>query len=204
MNARPNAKEALAALWRVAGQPDAPLEAVTLSGSEPALPSSFAIGTAAQASIAAAALAASELWRLRSGRQQPVSVDMRNAAIEFRSERYMRVNGEPPEELWDKIAGLYRCGDGRWVRLHTNFPHHRDGVLKLLGCDYSREAVRHALEGWQAEKFETAAAEAGLVVSMTRSFAEWDAHDQGRAVANLPIFSIEKIGDAPAQPLPHG
>ena len=196
--------EALAALWRHAGQRETALGAVEFTGSEPALPSCFAIGTAAQASIAASALAAAELERLRTGRQQRVTVDMRDAAIEFRSERYMRLNGEPPKELWDKIAGLYRCGDGRWVRLHTNFPHHRDGVLKLLGCDYSREAVQRALEGWEAEKFETAAAEAGLVVTMTRSFSEWDAHDQGRAVAGLPVFSIEKIGDAPPEPLPAG
>ena len=108
---------------------------MTLTGGEPALPSSFAIGTAAQASIAASALAAAELWRLRTGRQQQVSVDMRDAAIEFRSDHYVRVGSDPPKEVWDKIAGLYRCGDGRWVRLHTNFPHHRDGVLKLLGCD---------------------------------------------------------------------
>src|SRR3954469_5304672 len=156
--------EALAALWRLGGQREAALNAVELTGSEPALPSSFAVGTAAQASIAASALAAAELWRLRTGRrQQRVSVDVRDAAIEFRSERYMRVNGAPPEELWDKIAGLYRCGDGRWVRLHTNFAHHRDGLLKLLGCDYSREAVQRALESWQAERFETAASEAGLV-----------------------------------------
>jgi crotonobetainyl-CoA:carnitine CoA-transferase CaiB-like acyl-CoA transferase len=194
--------DALAALWRHAGQPDAALEAVTLTGAEPALPSSFAVGTAAQVSIAAAALAAAEVSRLRTGRQQHVSVDMRNAAIEFRSERYLRVAGAGRGEIWDKIAGLYRCGDQRWVRLHTNFPHHRDGVLKLLGCEYSREAVQHALDAWQAEKFETAAADAGLVVSMTRSFAEWDAHPQGRAVAALPVFSIERIGDAPPRPLP--
>src|SRR5256885_10138862 len=74
----------------------------------------------------------------------------------------------------------------------------------LLGCDYSREAVQRALDGWQAEKFETAAAEAGLVVTATRSFAEWDAHAQGRAVAGLPVLLIEKIGDAPPQPLPPG
>ena len=129
---------------------------------------------------------------------------MRDAAIEFRSDHYVRVGSEPPQEVWDKIAGLYRCGDGRWVRLHTNFPHHRDGVLKLLGCDYSREAVQRALDGWEAEEFETAAAEAGLVVTMTRSFAEWDAHRQGKAVAALPMFSIEKIGDAPPQPLAAG
>ena len=194
----------LTALWRHAGQRDDALEAVALTGGEPALPSSFAVGTAAQASIAASALAAAELWRLRTGRQQRVSVDMRDAAIEFRSERYMRIAGAARGEIWDKIAGLYRCGDARWVRLHTNFPHHRDGVLKLLGCEYSREGVQRALDGWQAEAFETAAAEAGLVVTATRSFAEWDAHGQGRAVAGLPVFSIEKIGDAPPLPLPPG
>jgi len=197
-------QEALAALWRHAEQRDDALDSIELTGSEPALPSSFAVGSAAQGSIAAAALAAAELWRLRTGRQQRVSVDMRNAAIEFRSERYMRLNGAPPEDLWDKIAGLYRCGDGRWLRLHTNFPHHRDGVLKLLGCDYTREAVKATLNGWAGETFESAAAQAGLVVTMTRSFAEWDAHAQGQAVASLPAFSIEKIGNAPPQPLPPG
>src|SRR5882757_4969021 len=175
MNAVANSQDVLAALWRSAGQPDAALEAADLTGTEPVLPSTFAVGTAAQSTIAASALAAAELWRLRTGKQQRVSVAMHEAAIEFRSERYLRIAGKPAPELWDKIAGLYRCGDGRFVRLHTNFPHHRDGVLKLLGCDYTREAVQRALDGWEGEKFETAAAEAGLVVTMTRSFAEWDA-----------------------------
>src|SRR6187399_1276716 len=197
-------KGALAALWSLAHQPIEALDSIDLTGTEPVLPSSFAVGTAAQASVAAAALAAAELWRLRSGQRQRASVAMRDAAIEFRSERYMRGGGEAPKEVWDRIAGLYRCGDGRWVRLHTNFPHHRDGVLKLLGCDYSREAVQRALDGWEAEKFESAAAEAGLVVTMARSFAEWDAHPQGQAVSHLPLFSIEKIGDAPPQSLPAG
>jgi crotonobetainyl-CoA:carnitine CoA-transferase CaiB-like acyl-CoA transferase len=195
-------KDALVALWRRAGQPEDALQSIELTGAEPALPSSFAVGTAAQASIAAAALAAAELWRLRTGRRQQVGVDMRHAAIEFRSERYLRVNGEPPLDWHNKIAGLYRCGDGRWVRIHSNFPHHRDGVLKLLGCDHERAAVQRALEGWQAEAFERAAADAGLVVTMYRSFAEWDAHPQGRALAALPVFSIERIGDAPPRRLP--
>jgi crotonobetainyl-CoA:carnitine CoA-transferase CaiB-like acyl-CoA transferase len=196
------AKHVLSDIWRAAGHPEAALETVDLTGSEPALPSSFRVGTAAQTTIAAAALAASELWRLRTGRSQRVSVDMRSAAIEFRSERYLRVDGKPPSEYHDPIAGLYRCGDGRWLRLHTNLPHHRDGVLALLGCPHERTAVQRALDGWQAEKFETAAAEAGLVVTACRSFAEWDAHPQGRAIARLPLFSIDQIGDAPAEPLP--
>src|SRR5947207_15985068 len=155
----------LAALWRQAGQPGAALEAVDLTGTEPVLPCTFAVATAAQAAIAAAALAAAELWRLRTARTQRVTVPLRDAAIEFRSERYLRIAGKPAPELWDKIAGLYRCGDGRFVRLHTNFPHHRDGVLKLLGCAHDRAAVQKALDGWKAEAFETAAAEAGLVVT---------------------------------------
>jgi crotonobetainyl-CoA:carnitine CoA-transferase CaiB-like acyl-CoA transferase len=204
MNAAANSQDVLAALWRSAGQPEAALGAVDLTGAEPALPSTFAVGTAAQSTIAASALAASELWRLRTGRQQRVSVPMRDAAIEFRSERYLRIEGKSAPELWDKIAGLYRCGDGRFVRLHTNFPHHRDGVLKLLGCAHDRAAVQQALNGWKAEDFETAAAEAGLVVTATRSFAEWNAHPQGKALAAMPVFAIEKIGDAPPQPLPDG
>ena len=198
----PDPHNVVAALWRTAEQDDAALQHVALTGAEAALPSSFAVGTAAQATIAAAALAAGELWRLRSGRRQSVGVDMRAAAIEFRSERYLRVDGKVPAEYHDSIAGLYRCGDGRWVRLHTNLPHHCSGLLKLLGCEHDRGAVQRTLDGWAAEKLEDAAAEAGLVVTACRTFAEWDAHPQGRAVATLPPLSIEQIGDAPAMPLP--
>ena len=198
----PRPLDALGSLWREAGQDAAALAHVELPGAEPVLPSSFAVGTAAQVSIAAAALAAAELWRLRTGEHQRVRVPMRDAAIEFRSERYLRVDGQPTPEPWDKIAGAYRCGDGRWVRLHTNFPHHRDGVLALLGCEHDRAAVARALQDWKAEAFETATAEAGLVATAMRSFAEWDAHPQGRALQRLPVLSIEKIGDAPAEGLP--
>ena len=200
----PDPKLVLAALWRAGGQQEAALDTVELTGAEPALPSSFAVGVAAQTAVAAAALAAAELWRLRTGRRQRVRVDMRDAAVEFRSERYLRLEGERVWEAWDKIAGLYRCGDGRWMRLHTNLPHHRAGMLKLLGCDYERDAVQRALGRWQAERLETAAAEAGLVATASRSFAEWDAHPQGRAVAGLPLFRIERIGDAPPRPFPAG
>jgi crotonobetainyl-CoA:carnitine CoA-transferase CaiB-like acyl-CoA transferase len=198
----PDPKQVLAGLWKAAGQPDNAMGAITLTGAEPVLPSSFAVGTAAQTTIAAAALAAGEVWRLRSGRRQNVRVDMRDAAIEFRSERYLRVEDAPPTEYHDRIHGIYRTGDGRWVRLHTNFPHHRHGILHLLGCNHDRGEVLRALAKWEAEKFETAAAEAGLVATANRSFAEWDAHLQGRAIAGLPLFTIERIGDAPPQPLP--
>jgi crotonobetainyl-CoA:carnitine CoA-transferase CaiB-like acyl-CoA transferase len=194
--------EILAHLWSAAGGEPAALGRVRLTGDEPALPSSFRVGAAAQATIAAAGLAAAEIWRRRTGRAQDVAVDMRHAAVEFRSERHMRLDAKPPGPTWDKIAGVYRTGAGRRVRLHTNFPHHRDGILKLLGCAYEREAVQTVLDKWQGERFETAAAEAGLVATLFRSPAEWSAHPQGQAVAGLPLFEITRIGEAPARRLP--
>ena len=189
-------RDVLADLWTRAGGAPAALDDVRLSGADPMLPSSFRVGTVAQTTIAAAGLAAADLWRRRTGARQTVSVDMRHAAAEFRSERYVRIPA-PPGEMWDKIAGLYKTRDGRWVRIHTNFVHHRDGILALLGAEYSRESVQAKLMGWDGEAFETAAAERNMVATMLRSPAEWAAHPQGQSVASLPLLEIIKIGDAP-------
>ncbi len=197
----PEVRSALAGLTHLAGFDPAAISSIDLTGHEPVLPSSFAIGTGAQATIAASAVAANELWRLRTGRRQQVGVDMRHAAIEFRSERYLQLDGKPYQEYHDDLAGLYRCGDGRWARLHTNLPHHCSGLLALLDCPHDKESVQRAVERWKAEDLETAAAEAGLAVTACRSFAEWDSHPQGRAVATLPVFTVEQIGDAPPKPL---
>lgn len=192
----------LGSLWRTAGLPPRVLSSVQLTGDEPILPSTFRVDAAAQATIAASAAAAAEILHQRSGIDQQVIVGMRHAATEFRSERYMRVDGKTVGETWDRIAGAYMCGDGRWVRLHTNFAHHRDGVLKILGCAYERDAVAKALRERNAEDFESAASDAGLVVAMMRSFEEWDAHAQGTALAALPVFTLERIGDGPPMALP--
>jgi crotonobetainyl-CoA:carnitine CoA-transferase CaiB-like acyl-CoA transferase len=187
-----------AELCRRAALPAAVLDQLDLTGSEPALPSSFRVGAAAQATIAAAGLAAAEIWRRRSGAAQRVGVDMRHAAVEFRSEHYVSVVGGTAGARWSPIAGAYRTADG-WVRLHTNFPHHRDGILHLLGCGESREAVAAVLATRRAEAFETEATAAGLCVAAMRDFATWDAHPQARALAPLPPLALERVGAAPAE-----
>jgi crotonobetainyl-CoA:carnitine CoA-transferase CaiB-like acyl-CoA transferase len=194
----------LADLWRLAGGDPAALSAVTLSGEEPKLPSSFRVGAAAQVPIAAAGLAAVEIWKQRSGEAQTVAVDMTHAAVECRSERYLRVDGKPPPPTWDPTAGIYRTGDARFVRLHTNFPHHRAAVCKVLGCKEEREAIQAALMQWEGEAFETAAYAGGAVVSMMRSHEEWSATPHAKALATLPTFTIEKIGEAAPRPWPNG
>jgi crotonobetainyl-CoA:carnitine CoA-transferase CaiB-like acyl-CoA transferase len=199
-----NSADVLAALWRDLGLPDEVRSRASLTGSDPIYPSSFRIAQLAQVSLAAVALAAAEIHRRRTGQAQHVSVDARNAAVEFRSERYFRINDGAAPELWDKIAGLYRCGDGAWVRIHTNFPHHRDGILKLLGCEHDRNSVQQALKSWTADRFEDAAAAAGMVVAKARTFAEWEQHPQSQAVASLPLISLERIADGPKPAMPPG
>ena len=99
-------REILTDLWTLAGGPLDALDAVTLTGQEPQLPSSFRVAAAAQTSIAAAGLAAAHVWKLRSGQSQQVAVDMRHAVVECRSERYLRVDDKPPPPAWDAIAGV--------------------------------------------------------------------------------------------------
>jgi crotonobetainyl-CoA:carnitine CoA-transferase CaiB-like acyl-CoA transferase len=201
---RKSPREILSDIWTSAGGDPAALDAVRLTGEEPQLPSSFRVAAAAQASIAATGLAAAQIWKLRSGQSQDVTVDMAHAIVECRSERYLRVDGKGSPMVWDAIAGIYKTRDRRFVRLHTNFPHHRDAVCKVLNCKPERDDVQAALMQWDAETFETAAYAGGCVVAMMRSYDEWLALPHAKALAELPLVSIEKIGEAAPKPWPKG
>lgn len=189
-------------IWRDAGLAPEALERLKLTGRDPVLPASFAVGATAQTSIALAALAATEIGLQRSGACQRVEVNMRHAAIECTA-RYT-LGGVAPDP-WDKLAGLYRCRSGS-VRVHTNFAHHRDALLRLLGLPEGpateRAAVAQALADHDAIEFEESASAAGCVVAALRSFEEWDAHPQAKAIAAQPLVAIERIGDAPPLPWP--
>ena len=222
------AASAVAALWRDAQLPTAALAQLQLlgDGSAAVLPSSFCVATAAQASLAAAALAAAELWHWRHPQAARLPVQLDRAHATLGCTGYFLIDGHVPP-LWDPLSGLYPCGadlPGKcagWVRIHANFAHHRDGVLRLLnlpeGAGTPRDAVAQALRGWAAPDFEQAAADAGLVVAALRSMADWDAHRQAAAVAAQPLVAIERIdgtgvadgtarpptpAPAPAPPLP--
>ncbi len=191
-----DAPVALAQLWAQTGGDPVALERISFTGADPMLPTDFKIGTAASAVIGATALAATELWRLRTGRGQSVALDMRAAVAAFRSERYLRVDGQPAPDVRGALFGFYRAGDGRWIQLHCAMPHHRDGIVGFLGGESTREALAAAVAKWSAEDLEEALAARGLPAGMVRSRAEWQAHAQGRAVGALPLFEIVRIGDA--------
>nr|WP_145545797.1 CoA transferase [Variovorax boronicumulans] len=191
----------VAAVWALAGLPEAALAELQLTGQDPVVPSSFAVGRAAQAGMAAAALAAAELGHARGQPRQRVAVDMAHAVVECTG--WFSLDGQAPD-LWDAFSGLYRCADGH-VRLHANFAHHREGALRLLGLEPAtaqRSDAERALAGWRALEFEQATAERGLVATALRSFAQWDTTPQAQAVAAQPLLTFTRIGEAPPRALP--
>lgn len=198
------AHEALAALWRSVDLPVQALADVSLSGADPVLPSSFAVASAVQSALAAAALAAARVGVMRGAARQTVAVDATHAVLD--SCGWYRVDGKELP-VWDKLSGLYACGaccEPGWVRIHANFAHHRDGALKLLGLpvgpQIEREAVAEALADWRAQDIESAAADAGVVVAAARSFAQWDAHAQGQALALEPLLGLRAVAGADSDP----
>ncbi|MGR3909376.1 CoA transferase [Burkholderia sp. SR8] len=195
---------ALTRLWQLAhGEPGA-LARTAVTGQDPTLPSTFHVGTLAAATIAAAGLAAAECHRLRTGVAQRVDVSMRDALVAFRSERYLRVDGGAPPEPRHPVTGFYDTRDGRWIQLHANFPHHLHGILDALGCGPQRDDVAAAIRTWDGTALDTALAEAGLCAALIRTPDEWAAHAQARALASLPLFEIERIGDAPVEAIGRG
>ena len=191
---------ALKQIWTLAGCDPTALHAVTLSGADPGLPSVFRVGSLASATIAATGLAAADYHRLRTGHRQRVAVQMRRALASFRSERYLRIDDGPPPALRDPVMGFYETRDGRWIQLHTNFPHHLQGVLTVLGCENSPAAVAGAIREWDGATLDQTLADAGLCAALIRTPEEWAMLDQAQAIASLPLFEIERIGDAPVEP----
>ncbi|KAI8986178.1 CoA-transferase family III [Trametes punicea] len=170
---------------------------------DPSVDSSFRIGTAAQTAIGLSGLAAAELNKLRTGIEQDVTVEARHAVLECKSEAYYSMEGVTGEKfaLFDALAGVYRTKDHSYVRIHTNFPHHKQAILDILRCAPTRESIAEAMLQWNAVDFETEAANRRAVATALRSFQEWDAHPQGQALATTPPVMLIKVGDAPKREL---
>ncbi|KAJ7242828.1 CoA-transferase family III domain-containing protein [Mycena haematopus] len=187
-------------LWLANGLPAQFLSRLNLSNHpDSAINSSFKLGSIAQTAIGLSGLSAAQFHFLRTGVDQEVTVDARHAVLEFHSEAWHTVDGCLPGGIWDDIAGIYRTKDGH-VRIHTNFPHHRAGILSILnlpGSETSRANVQSALNNWTAVEFETEAAAQGMCATALRSYAEWSLHPHAMELEGVPPVQILKIGDAP-------
>jgi crotonobetainyl-CoA:carnitine CoA-transferase CaiB-like acyl-CoA transferase len=197
--------EALRTILPIAGWDDTQAGDVMFTGGvDPVLPTPFRIGAAGAATLAASGIAAAQLWQVRTGRAQRVSVDLRQATAALRSGHYLQLSGADVSPARNPIMGFYPTRDGRWSYLHCNFPNHRAAALRVLGTAEDREAVARAVATWNAADLEEAIIAAKGAGGLARTQAEWARHPQGVAVAALPLMEVMRIGDAAPEPLPAG
>ncbi len=198
-------KDALASILPAVGWPTTLSDNVAFPGGvDPILPTPYRIGVAGAATLGATGLAIEDLWALRTGRRQSISVDVRQATASLRSGHYMKLGDGEVSARRNSIMGVYPTKDGRWSYLHCNFPNHRAAALSVLGVPEDRDAVAKAVLTWNAQDLEEAIIAAKGAGGMVRTAAEWATHPQAAAIAALPLMEVIKIGEAPPEPLPPG
>jgi crotonobetainyl-CoA:carnitine CoA-transferase CaiB-like acyl-CoA transferase len=182
----------------------APLKAPEFLNDDPIIPTPFRVGAAAAAALGLEAAAASEIWRLRGGDQQVMSVDLRAAAASLVSFSLMRRGGEamrrPAEN--NPTVGLYRTMDGRWIHLHGGFPHLEKRTLDLLNAANAKDAIAESVGRWNAAALEDALAYMNQCGAVARTEEEWRATSQGLTLSDTPPIRLTRIGDAPPLRLP--
>jgi crotonobetainyl-CoA:carnitine CoA-transferase CaiB-like acyl-CoA transferase len=178
------AADLLADLWADLGGRPALLDRVSITGPAGVLPSIHDVTGFASATVGAAALAVAELAAAREGGPVPrAHVERARASASFRFEALLRPDGWELPPIWDPVAGDYRTADG-WIRLHTNYRHHLDAALSVLGTPAERDAVAAEVARWRADDLEAAVVAAGGVAGAMRTSAEWAGHPAGVATAH--------------------
>jgi hypothetical protein len=200
-----SSRDTVSHIWAQLGLPPDALSSLSLPDSSPGpeLPSSFKLKHIAQSSIALSALSAALVRSVRNKTAVPkVTVPSLHSCIEFKSEKLHSIDGKPSNTEIGVVGGLHKTADG-YVRIHDNFPHHRYGMLSLLGLPLtaSRSDVASATLNWKSVDLETAAFKSGVVISALRSYEQWDSIPQSLRISSSPI-QIFKIGEgSPGLPL---
>jgi len=163
------------------------------------LPSTLPALPALVAAVSASTLAASLLDAARrAGPPAPVHIDVEHVAVAARSERYVREEGSAEKDPFAPLSRFWRTADG-WLRLHANYPWHRERALRVLACSERPEAVEQAIGSWRGAELEDALAAAGALGYAVLTAQQWQTHPQGRAVAALPLLD-SVAGPGPGRP----
>lgn len=161
--------------------PPLPIEDLTITG-KARFASAFAVNEAA--------LVASALPNLAA---EIASLDSDRVAATFAC--HVEVDGEPVPK-WADLSGIYETSDGGFIQFHCNFAHHREGVITLLECEPTRDAVQQAVLQQDPDELEATLIAQGMIAARVRTMAEWDEHPHCVATRDLPLISIKQIGDA--------
>ena len=187
---------------------------VALSGPVSAAPTRFRVGEAVGAVIAAIGGVVADIVAARGGPKQDVRVNTNAAAASLASNFLVRLaDGQggfrkPPVDpnmvAMREMTQPWPTRDGRYFVPHLNLPELKKRVLGELRCEAGGAAVAAAVARRDAPELEIAIAAARACGGMIRSHQEWRAHPHGQALAAQPVIRIDRIGDAPPEPIPGG
>jgi crotonobetainyl-CoA:carnitine CoA-transferase CaiB-like acyl-CoA transferase len=186
---------------------------VTIVGNDPVLATRFKIAETCASAVAAVGVAVSDIWELKTGRRQKVTVDARLAAAGLRSSAYIQRPGpdgvfrnvvNEDHEAMRRITQPWPTRDGRWFLPHFGLPNLKARVLNVLRCEPNPPAVAKAVSGWNALDLEAAIDEARACGAMVRTNTEWLSHAHGQVLLKKPVVEIIKLADSDPKPLPDG
>ncbi|WP_455812908.1 CoA transferase [Pseudomonas graminis] len=183
-------------LWHGLRNTTTPRPALAITGDR-ALVSAYPVSELAATSIGLAAQAAASL----TGNPSALEVDGPLSSRWFQNA--IRPVNRPMPPLWDPFAGDYATENG-WLRLHTNAPHHRAAMEKVLGQHADRQQLAATVATWKSSELEQAVVDAGGCAAALRSFSEWQQHAQGQSVSREALIeqTLQACGPAPAWRLP--
>lgn len=143
------------------------------------IPTQMPIEKAAAAALGALGLACADLFELRTGQCQKVTVRRSQAGLAIvrpqvttqasRLSRNDFANNDP-------TCQSYRCGDGKFVLLQSNGSlEMKKNILEFFDIEAeSMDALSAAVLAWKnADELEKAMREDGLTASVCRTSAEW-------------------------------
>jgi hypothetical protein len=89
------------------------------------------------------------------------------------------------------------------------YPQHFVGFLRVIDAAPDTASIAAAVRTFDSADLENRVGEAGMIMGIHRTQAEWLAHPQGQAVGATPLIEIVKVGDSdpvpwtpnPSQPL---
>lgn len=187
--------------WKALGGDAGALASASVEANASYLASALPVGAFADATVTAALLASAELAQARGRAKPRVRVSADHVAAAFRSGNLLRVDGTEPAGAGFAPLSRFLPAVGGWIRLHANYPHHQQALLRVLGLrepDPDADKVAAAVAGWLAVELEATLADAGGCAAAVRDEEAWRATRQGAALAKLPLLDFDADGSAGA------
>lgn len=188
---------------------------VEIIKSAPLYKTPFKMGEVSAEILAAKAVAANDIWELKTGRRQKISVEEKYAAaVNLQGTGQTKVKNKdgkyeaiPDSEEFAHMVSItqpWETADGKWFLPHFNLPHLKERVLNVLQCEDSVEGVKQAVKQWKAEDLDAAVADANASGGIVYTPEEWLQHPHGKLLAQRPVVEIIKIGESEPEKIPEG